>query len=169
MSESIDAEVAPPEAATSTNEAAREPRDRSGLLTRIAIALGALALALALVFVVLIVAVAGLRDRSFDARRSEQVIATANGLQTLVIDFETGLRGYAITGNKRYLDPWYRAKGQFPTAAEDLMSLTADDPKQQALARKGFIERDPSRSRGVRLVGYTGVGGTTAGHTRRAL
>src|SRR5215208_7297082 len=32
----------------------------------------------------------------------------------------------------------------------------------QALARKGFIERDPSRSRGVRLVGYTGVGGTAA-------
>lgn len=32
----------------------------------------------------------------------------------------------------------------------------------QALARKGFIERDPSRSRGVRLVGYTGVGGTCA-------
>lgn len=32
----------------------------------------------------------------------------------------------------------------------------------QALARKGYIERDPSRSRGVRLVGYTGVGGTQA-------
>jgi repressor LexA len=32
----------------------------------------------------------------------------------------------------------------------------------QSLARKGFIERDPSRSRGVRLVGYTGVGGTAA-------
>src|SRR5690349_19311440 len=32
----------------------------------------------------------------------------------------------------------------------------------QSLARKGLIERDPSRSRGVRLVGYTGVGGTTA-------
>ena len=32
----------------------------------------------------------------------------------------------------------------------------------QGLARKGFIERDPARSRGVRLVGYTGVGGTHA-------
>lgn len=32
----------------------------------------------------------------------------------------------------------------------------------QGLARKGFIERDPARSRGVRLVGYTGVGGTQA-------
>ena len=29
----------------------------------------------------------------------------------------------------------------------------------QSLARKGFIERDPSRSRGVRLVGYQSVGG----------
>ncbi|HEY7894154.1 MAG TPA: hypothetical protein VIC24_04585 [Gemmatimonadaceae bacterium] len=30
----------------------------------------------------------------------------------------------------------------------------------QALARKGFIERDPSRSRGVRLLGYQGAGRT---------
>jgi repressor LexA len=29
----------------------------------------------------------------------------------------------------------------------------------QSLARKGFIERDPSRSRGVRLVGFQSVGG----------
>ena len=30
----------------------------------------------------------------------------------------------------------------------------------QSLADKGFIERDPSRSRGVRLVGYSGLGRT---------
>jgi repressor LexA len=30
----------------------------------------------------------------------------------------------------------------------------------QSLAAKGYIERDPSRSRGVRLVGYKGLGGT---------
>jgi repressor LexA len=30
----------------------------------------------------------------------------------------------------------------------------------QSLARKGFIERDPSRSRGVRLLGYQGAGRT---------
>jgi len=29
-----------------------------------------------------------------------------------------------------------------------------------SLAAKGFIERDPSRSRGVRIVGYSAVGGT---------
>ncbi len=31
----------------------------------------------------------------------------------------------------------------------------------QSLAKKGFIERDPSRSRGVRLVGFRGVVGAT--------
>lgn len=29
----------------------------------------------------------------------------------------------------------------------------------QSLARKGYIERDPSRSRGVRLIGFTGAAG----------
>ena len=31
----------------------------------------------------------------------------------------------------------------------------------QSLARKGLIERDPSRSRGVRLLGFTGAAGST--------
>jgi signal transduction histidine kinase len=170
MTESIDTQLAPPEAAKRTSEAEKGPRTRSRLLTRIAIALGVLALALALVFVVLIVAVTGLRDRSFDARHSEQVIATANGLQTLVIDFETGLRGYAITGNTRYLKPWYRAKREFPTTADDLISLTGDDPKQQAQAHKisnsvksyfdtynqsilGFLVRNPSRRSRIAAAG----------------
>lgn len=30
----------------------------------------------------------------------------------------------------------------------------------QSLAAKGYIERDPSRSRGVRLIGFSGIGGT---------
>src|SRR6266566_423938 len=30
----------------------------------------------------------------------------------------------------------------------------------QSLARKGYIERDPARSRGVRLLGFTGGGKT---------
>jgi signal transduction histidine kinase len=162
MKESVEAQVAPPEAAKTTSEAERGPRTRSRLLTRIAIALGVLALALALVFVVLIVSVTGLRDRSLDARHSEQVIATANALQTLVIDFETGLRGYAITGKDSYLQPWNTAKRQYGAKADTLVGLTADDAAQNARARmiarnvrqyfdaysvgiRGFLNRNPSK------------------------
>ena len=52
---------------------------------------------LALVFAILFLAITGLRHRSLEARHSQQVIATANQLQTLVIDLETGVRGFAIT------------------------------------------------------------------------
>jgi signal transduction histidine kinase len=170
MSESIEAQVAPPDAAASTNEVGKPPRARSRLLTRIAIALGALALALAIVFAVLIVAVTGLRDRSFDARHSEQVIATANGLQTLVIDFETGLRGYAITGKESYLRPWNQAKSNYRTKADALVTLTADDPQQNVRARniahkvsnyfgaystgiRGFLNRNPLQRKVVAAAG----------------
>jgi signal transduction histidine kinase len=112
-----------------------DSRVRFGLLGRIVFAVGALAAGLFAVFALLIVAVIGLRHRSLEARHSQQVIATANGLQTLVIDFETGLRGFAITNQDRFLQPWRRARRRFPTEAAILIRLTADDPPQQAAAR----------------------------------
>ena len=135
MNASTDGHVARSEAATETTQADRQAKVRSGLLTRIAVALGALAVALALVLVVLIVAVRGLRDRSDEARHSEQVIATANALQTLVIDFETGLRGYAITNELAYLKPLERAQRNYKREVTALIQLTADDPAQQKRAR----------------------------------
>src|SRR6184192_1148433 len=110
-------------------------RTPSGLLARIAVGVGALALGLTVVFVVLIAAVIGLRHRSLEARHSQQVIATANGLQTLVIDFETGLRGFVITNQERYLEPWREARKHYPPQMAKLIRLTADDPAQQTAAR----------------------------------
>src|SRR5436190_2659147 len=108
---------------------------RSGLLARIAVGFGGLAIGLAIVFAVLIAAAIGLRHRSLEARHSQQVIATANGLQTLVIDFETGLRGFVITNQERYLEPWREARKRYPPQMTKLIRLTADDPSQQTVAR----------------------------------
>jgi signal transduction histidine kinase len=110
-------------------------RARSGLLARIAVAVGGLAVGLAIVFGVLIAAVIGLRHRSLEARHSQQVIATTNGLQTLVIDFETGLRGFVITNQERYLEPWREARKRYPPEMAKQIRLTADDPAQQAAVR----------------------------------
>src|SRR4051794_32161911 len=72
-------------APVTTDDAANATAARSGLLTRILIAFGGLAAGIALVFLLLLVAVGDLRHRSLEARRSQQVIATANAVQTLVI------------------------------------------------------------------------------------
>ena len=115
----------------------------SGLVTRIAFAAIAVAIGLAIVFGVLFLAISSLHQRSLDARRSQQVIATANELQTYVIDLETGARGFAITRQERYLDPWYRAQALYPGAIAKLVELTNDSPVQhrRALAITKDIRR----------------------------
>jgi signal transduction histidine kinase len=114
----------------------------SGLVTRIAFSAIAVAIGLAIVFAVLFLAILSLHQRSLDARRSQQVIATANRLQTYVIDLETGARGFALTREERYLDPWKSAQAKYPGAVATLLKLTSDSPVQhrRALAIRKDIQ-----------------------------
>jgi signal transduction histidine kinase len=135
MTELDRAERAPSDAGTDgTSVNADDLRARLGLLPRIGIAVGGLAVGLVVVFALLIVAVVGLRHRSLEARHTQQVIATANGLQTLVIDFETGLRGFVITKNEKFLNPWRTARVESPKRIAALIKLTSGDPKQEIAA-----------------------------------
>jgi signal transduction histidine kinase len=135
-------------------------RVRSGLLARIALSAIVVSVGLAIVFGVLFLAILTLRDRSVEAAHTQQVIATANRLQTLVIDLETSVRGFVITKNQRDLEPWLHAQQQYPGAIKRLLSLTRDNPVQhsRALALRsaihsylqtysrplvGFMERNP--------------------------
>jgi signal transduction histidine kinase len=142
---------------------------RSGLAVRIAVSAFVVGVGLALVFAVLFLAITGLRNRSNEARHSQQVIATANELQTLVIDLETGLRGFAITHQKSFLKPWNDARERYPEKEGELLRLTKDNPEQYARANKikhsidnyfkeyskplvGFVERNPNVA--ARLISF---------------
>jgi signal transduction histidine kinase len=149
---------------------------RSGLVTRIALSAFAVGVGLAVVFLVLFLAITGLRQRSLDARHSQQVIATANELQTRVIDLETGVRGFVLTGDESYLSPWRQAQKRYPGAMTKLLSLTKDDlgQQQRALSIKHaidnylesyskplvlFIQRNPRLAREI-VVDEKGLGRT---------
>jgi signal transduction histidine kinase len=60
------------------------------------------------------------------------VVALANQLQKLVLDLETGQRGYVITGQDRFLDPYRTAVAAIPSTVTDLSRLVAGDPVQHA-------------------------------------
>jgi signal transduction histidine kinase len=119
-----------------TNDDRGRLRARSGLLARIGGWALVVSVALGAVFAVLILSVIGLRNRSLEARRSQEVIATANRLQTLVVDLETGLRGFVITRKDRQLAPWRTALRLYPGELKSLIRLTAENPGQQARARQ---------------------------------
>jgi signal transduction histidine kinase len=146
---------------------------RSGLVARIALSAAVVAVGLAIVFAVLFLAIVGLRHRSNEAQRSQQVIAAASRLETLVIDLETGLRGFVITNDERNLDPWRAAQAEYPAAIARLLRLTADSRLQhsRALAIKSeidtylrvyslplvdFMRRNPQAARSVVAAGRGG-------------
>jgi CHASE3 domain sensor protein len=101
-----------------------EAQVSGGLSRRMAVASGLLALIVGTAFAVLLVSVADLRTAARLARHSEEVLAAANQLERLVIDLETGQRGFVFTGQEQFLQPWRDAQVALPEAARTLERLT---------------------------------------------
>ncbi len=61
---------------------------------------------------------------------TEQVKARLFETQKLLLDQETGLRGYLLTHDERFLDPYRSGSAAYPKDAAELMQLVADNPLQ---------------------------------------
>src|SRR3954452_9203213 len=107
----------------------------TGLRRRTLFAGGVLAAAVAVVIGLLLANVEDLRTSQRDALKSGRVLAQAAMNEKLLIDMETGVRGFVITGRQDFLAPWRAARAALPAAARRLESLAAGDPSQQRRAR----------------------------------
>jgi CHASE3 domain sensor protein len=107
-----------------------------GLTARMMLASGLLMLILAATFAVLLVAVDDLRAAARAARSSDEALASANELERLVIDLETGVRGFALTGEEQFLEPFDAARTSLPARATALERLSAGNADQARRARR---------------------------------
>jgi PAS domain S-box-containing protein len=106
-------------------EAAAYRRLLLRLLALPILALGLLALTLAY----------GIQQVQLSARRvdrSDQVIAHANQLVKLMVDEETGLRGFLLTRDSAFLQPYREANQQLEPEFTALFNLIKRDPEQTA-------------------------------------
>ncbi|MGZ5200280.1 MAG: response regulator [Telluria sp.] len=62
--------------------------------------------------------------------RSEQVIGKANQVSKLAVDMETGLRGYLLSGDEKFLEPYQLATPRLPAEVQTLEDMVADHPAQ---------------------------------------
>ena len=92
--------------------------------------------ALATVTVLGITAINYAKDGQSWVDHSLDVISRERSLLTALVDAETGARGYLLTRDPAYLEPWARARNETQPALQQLFDLTADNPEQQkTLAR----------------------------------
>lgn len=61
---------------------------------------------------------------------TDRVINNANRALKLSIDMETGMRGFLLTGDERFLDPYEVAKPSINAELKNLEALVADNPPQ---------------------------------------
>ena len=87
---------------------------------------------MALLAVLLFWEVRQLLDADATADRSDAVLADAVRVRQLLIDRETGLRGFLLTGNFSFLEPYHSAGETLPQALARLDASVADAPDQQA-------------------------------------
>jgi Predicted periplasmic ligand-binding sensor domain len=114
----------------------RRPSSRAGADARMM-----LALLLVIVFFICSGLVAGanirtIRNDNALVIRSQETVAGLAEVLSSIQDAETGQRGYLLTGNDGYLDPYRNALAMIPSRLEAIRGALHDDAGQQARLRE---------------------------------
>jgi signal transduction histidine kinase len=103
------------------------------------IASATLALLVGGAFAILVVVIDEFRSSARLATHSRQELTGADRLQKLVLDLETGQRGFVITHRERFLEPWVAARKALPGQFRALAGMVDDAAQARRLRR---IQRD---------------------------
>jgi signal transduction histidine kinase len=110
----------------------RLPRSLSG---RLVAGSAVLALLVAAAFGVLVFAVTTLDDATKRERHAKAVTAETLQLERLVLDLDTGLRGFVLTGRKDLLAPWTSAQAALPKQQRAFLQLASKTAGERRRAR----------------------------------
>jgi len=104
----------------------RRDRRGGGSLVRRTVAVSALlSTVIAAAFAVLALAIDDLRDSESRANHALEVQLAASRLDRMYFEIVSSQRGYIITGQRAFLQPWYQARSQFPLQARQLEELAS--------------------------------------------
>ena len=112
----------------------RERLRRASLSTRVIVGSAVLALVVAAAFGVLVYAISTLGDATKRERHAKAVTASTLQLEKLVLDLETGLRGFVLTGRRSALAPWRAARLELPSKLDSFTELASTTPEQRQRA-----------------------------------
>jgi signal transduction histidine kinase len=103
-------------------------RDRrgGGKLAKRTVAVSALlSIVIGAAFFLLALAIDALRRSESRANHSLEMLVAANRLERLAVDVETAQRGFVITGEPEFLEPWHEARTAFARQAAALERLAS--------------------------------------------
>ncbi|MCQ4207956.1 CHASE3 domain-containing protein [Streptomyces longispororuber] len=91
------------------------------------------ALLIGVAFTVLLWAIADANSSVSARRASRTALVKSGSMEQIVLDLETGQRGFVITGRKDFLEPWTAARKAFPAEARRF-TASVTSPEQRRIA-----------------------------------
>jgi two-component system, sensor histidine kinase and response regulator len=92
------------------------------------------ALLVGVVFVVQLIAVVSLRNDTVSGRQTTDLLTVSYGTEIAVLDMETGLRGFLLTRQQRFLQPYYMARGQLKSELARLDALASGPSARRSVS-----------------------------------
>lgn len=74
-----------------------------------------------------------IRNENGKIRKSDEMLAVSTLALKTIVDADTGLRGFLLTGKEEYLHPWYESKKQAPQLMTKLFVMNQDNKGQLEL------------------------------------
>ena len=97
------------------------------------------AFAMAIITFMLLNNMNGLTNKfDFLVHHDTPVLTNAQALSGLMVDMDTGLCGFMVTGQEKFLEPYDRGKVEFETVMAEEQELTSDN-----LAAVAKLKRNP--------------------------
>ena len=93
---------------------------------------------------------------------TDQVMAQSRRLLRLTVDMESGERGYLITGNDAFLQPYQEASKAVDSEYQALYLMDADNPSQQSRLRKVRENLDRWQGYAEKMIALRRAGGLYA-------
>jgi signal transduction histidine kinase len=106
------------------------------LAGRMWIASAVLAMLVAAAFAALILAIDAQRSATAREHRSNDVTVGTLQVEKLAVDVEAGIRGFTVTRDRAFLQPYTSARSVLPSRIAALQRLVQDDPRQRARAQR---------------------------------
>ncbi len=113
---------------------------------------------IATAFGLLALAIEDLLSSESRANHALEVLVAANRLERLIFEIQSSERAYIFTGDRVFLQPWYRARSQFPGQAGQLERLASRNDARQGWRASQITAAGNAyiRNRSVPLVALAG-------------
>ncbi len=131
------------------------------LMRKLAVAFGAIIFIILSTGIFSFTRLSTVKESSNWTSHTYKVLKATSEMLLGMVDQETGLRGYLIDGQDKFLEPYRDGVINFQTALKRARTLTADNPMQQArLADLEQIANGWKRDHADRAIALAGVSGT---------